>query len=462
MIGINDNHRVLYKNALIKAHAYGTTDRENFYDPDGRNLGLTLRTNSQGYVCCDDGTQIAGSYFVSKKCTIFVSLDNGNSWPISWVVDQSVDSDLVNDGSIRNLNGLRVFGANAENDYTLNYEDLSNRPRISLWAEAQQTETVTGDTTISVNMYTKVLVLNATASSVVNFALQGDTANVRYGQRFILALTSTSQPVTVVLGNGEAVNCRTLQAGYHIALYGYYCNGSLRVYPEDTANLCYSRTITENSTFVTEGGSVLVLTNNTGSLDVTLDVDRVLEGQGVRVMSPGNYPINIFVGTGLLATLNNTGGRYYTNDVTLTRISGTVMITSCNRIYTGYTKYSSDNTVTDLSSDQNVTISELSDPERLGVVNITIESMAATSGRTINLVTTGLYTSTALGSTVAVMVTNNSGNQQYIKFTINGETFYTSNNALGVPLANGTSVFGCFVFTGAGGQTTPVKMIQND
>lgn len=193
MISIVDSHTLLYKNAVIRAFRFeDRTIPVSFFNADGVDVGETLRTNESGYLVNAEGTHQITSYFVKQKSIVQVSLDDGFSWPIEYIVESNIGADDIRDGSLLNKHGVRVWSANAKESYQLNYEDLSNQPDIRPWGEAEQCEkTDKNDEIIVVSQFTKVLHIDGTAANVAIWATEK-----RYGQQ-VSVCNHTDHPISV-------------------------------------------------------------------------------------------------------------------------------------------------------------------------------------------------------------------------------------------------------------------------
>ena len=102
MIQISDTHRLVYRNATLKAYLYSNqSTRINFYDPDGESLGDTLQTNDKGFICAGTGTDVLQGYFVQNKALIVCTLSDGTT--VQWVTGEDI-SGVVNDGRLLGLN----------------------------------------------------------------------------------------------------------------------------------------------------------------------------------------------------------------------------------------------------------------------------------------------------------------------------------------------------------------------
>lgn len=154
-----DTHRCQYCNGTLTAIRLGTTVRLKFYDGADNELGYVVHINAKGYFCNQNGDLYSNGVFVREDATIrYTAPDGANT---SWTVKGPIDTD-VNDGKLLDLNGNVVWSANSGNDYTLNYQDLANKPRINEWAECDQFVTVTSIPvddidTVTIDRHAKIL-----------------------------------------------------------------------------------------------------------------------------------------------------------------------------------------------------------------------------------------------------------------------------------------------------------------
>lgn len=136
MISIQDNGRLLYKNAMLRAWAFSDpTTAIHFFNADGTDLGLNLRTNALGYVIYGENQLRANGYFVAVKAIIEVSIDNGVNWSIQWTVDTGTNT--ANAGRYMTRAGIEVWNANSAADFTPDYNHLLNTPELSTWRETE-------------------------------------------------------------------------------------------------------------------------------------------------------------------------------------------------------------------------------------------------------------------------------------------------------------------------------------
>lgn len=158
-----DTHRCQYQNGKLTAFRGNTTVRLKFYDGADNELGYVVHINAKGYFCNQNGDLYSNGVFVREDATIRYTAPDGAT--TSWTVKGPIDTD-VNDGRLLDLNGNVVWSANSGNDYTLNYEDLTNKPKINEWAECDQLVNITSVPaneidTVTIDRHTKILTVIA-------------------------------------------------------------------------------------------------------------------------------------------------------------------------------------------------------------------------------------------------------------------------------------------------------------
>lgn len=211
MININDTHRVTYRNAFIRGWSYALPNKPiHFYDSEGNDLGTELSTNSEGYISVS-GSQPVNGYFVQEQAIIEVSLNNRASWPVQWVTGDVQGN--PNDGKLLNEDGNAVWSANSPSDYTLNYDDLRNKPSVKLWKESEQVETVDSLKSIyNVEVSPSTTILRFTPDDEVfdlNFCrIQLELKRV--GQQ-VIVINNSNRPIVLVRGiNTQTVPIRDI------------------------------------------------------------------------------------------------------------------------------------------------------------------------------------------------------------------------------------------------------------
>ena len=136
MIQVTDTHKLDYRLATLIAYSYADGSRRiPFTGPDGEDLGDTLYTNDEGFICYGSARHTVEGYFVGEKALIVCKLRNGDL--IQWVTGDS-GSGVVNDGKLLNKRGVPIFSANTPNNHTLSYNDLADTPAMKSWGEGQQ------------------------------------------------------------------------------------------------------------------------------------------------------------------------------------------------------------------------------------------------------------------------------------------------------------------------------------
>ena len=136
MIQVTDTHKLDYRLATLVAYSYADGSRRiPFAGPDGEDLGDTLYTNDEGFICYGSARHVVEGYFVGEKALIVCKLKNGDT--VQWVTGDS-GSGIVNDGKLRDKRGNAKWSANSPFDYTIDYNDLKNTPAMKPWGEGQK------------------------------------------------------------------------------------------------------------------------------------------------------------------------------------------------------------------------------------------------------------------------------------------------------------------------------------
>lgn len=162
-IAATDTHRCQYRNGTLTATRLNTTVSIKFYDGADNEIGYVVHINAKGYFCNQNGDLYSNGVFVRENATVKYTAPDGAT--TSWTVRGPIDTE-VNDGKLLDLNGNVVWSANSGNDYTLNYEDLANKPRINEWAECDQLVNITSVPvdeidTVTIDRHTKILTVVA-------------------------------------------------------------------------------------------------------------------------------------------------------------------------------------------------------------------------------------------------------------------------------------------------------------
>lgn len=231
-IPIIDTHRLPYIKGRFTAIRLGTgsTTPVKFYDSDGQELGYTIYTNSEGFVCDSNGNLLGNGIFLHEDAVVN-GYYNGSRF-VQWVA-RNVNSDIqVNDGKLLNGEGIPIWSANSQNDYTLKWSDIANRPNLNEWSEDEQVVIMTATTamdSVAVNKFTKVMTIG------FEDALPDvDTANItlspvssespRYGQTVFVQLTSPKAKKLQMWNSGDNSPFCTIPAGGN-ALIALLSNG---------------------------------------------------------------------------------------------------------------------------------------------------------------------------------------------------------------------------------------------
>ena len=189
-IDINDTHRLPYSRAKLTAIKLGAgaTQPVKFFDFDGSELGYTVYTNSQGFICDGNGNLLGNGVFVHEDAVINCVYNGGQI--SQWAVRSQVsDSELqINDGKLRNKDGDVVWSANSRQDYTLKYSDIEGTPRLNEWSEDEQDILIprgVNPSLVEVGKHTKILVVGSELedASFTNVGLTPEPGDPqRFGQ----------------------------------------------------------------------------------------------------------------------------------------------------------------------------------------------------------------------------------------------------------------------------------------
>lgn len=196
-IPASDTHKVDYKNGTLTAKRLGTTVDIKFFDGEGSDLGFSVRVNNKGYLCDTNGTLYTNGVFLREDAVVTYT---GPSGTTSWTVKGQTDTP-VEDGKLLDVDGNIVWSANSAGNYTLNYNDLINKPKINEWSESQQDVIVTSQgagewDTVTVDKYAKFMVIAETTpptDGIIRLRLTPEVAN-RWGQ-VIQIFNATAYPV---------------------------------------------------------------------------------------------------------------------------------------------------------------------------------------------------------------------------------------------------------------------------
>lgn len=196
-IPASDTHKVDYKNGTLTAKRLGTTIDIKFYDGEDNDLGFSIRVNNKGYLCDTNGTLYTNGVFLREDAVVTYV---GPSGTTSWTVKGQSDTP-VEDGKLLDVNGNVVWSANSSGNYTLNYNDLMNKPHINEWSESQQDVVVTSQgsgevDTVTVDKFAKFMVISASTAPVdgtINLKLTPEVSN-RWGQ-VIQVMNASLYPV---------------------------------------------------------------------------------------------------------------------------------------------------------------------------------------------------------------------------------------------------------------------------
>lgn len=98
MINVFDTHRLLYRNAQLRAFKQSApTVPLNFLNYDGADIGNIVYTDENGYICYSSDMHTVTELLVNEPAIVQVSLDGGHNWPIQWIVSSNVSQAVERD-----------------------------------------------------------------------------------------------------------------------------------------------------------------------------------------------------------------------------------------------------------------------------------------------------------------------------------------------------------------------------
>lgn len=202
MIQLFDTHRLPYRNAKLRAwREIARTQRLDFYTWEAAkwsDIGNTVRTDEAGYLFDAGGHAQLLSLAVPETAIVEASLDNGQSWPIQWIVagTDTAPEEYVRVSDIKTLTyydeegQTRTYSPVDANAALPNYA-LKSDTMPGYWAEEELllTDTDIG-TQAMLTDYTKVIRMNITNSGLITLKYPGGTS-LRAGQTVIVITNHT-------------------------------------------------------------------------------------------------------------------------------------------------------------------------------------------------------------------------------------------------------------------------------
>lgn len=207
MIQITDTHRLAYKNAKIIAYSVANrTERINFYnltdDPDTNTIkyddvGNMVYTNENGYVCYGANRLTSTGIAVMEDAIVQVSLDNGTSYPIEFIVTGMANPVLRSD--IKTLSyydeggNVQVFNPIGSENRSLPRYALLSQVASNEWKESA-VKLEASDTDYTISTWDKVIEADAGAPATINI----DTVQMHAGQVVVFTNRATNRTVHMI------------------------------------------------------------------------------------------------------------------------------------------------------------------------------------------------------------------------------------------------------------------------
>lgn len=234
-----DTHRLPYKNARIRAWSdLNKTEAQPFYNmtdpsvaPDD-SIGYEVKTNSLGYLYTMDNTEIS-CLSINGPVIIEVSLDNGSSWPIQWIVGSSSDdvihADDISGLTFKDAEGNNVVYNPLTGDKSLPNYALKSELKSGQWAEGTMTVTDSTPAILNIDSWTHTIVSRAANTNKYyisqNLGRVGQVIGITNGtpnstfkiETVYIDADNNNHTQNVELGFGEiatAVNCGGIGKGW--------------------------------------------------------------------------------------------------------------------------------------------------------------------------------------------------------------------------------------------------------
>lgn len=215
MINVFDTHRLMYRNAILKAYdlADGTTPIE-FYNvtentEPTENIGDTVYTNEAGYICYGTNRQMVLGLGLKKSAIIRASLNDGVSWPIEWTIRIAEDGVTREDLTFKIFDSARnVLYDPLSKSYTMPDYLLRSEYSNGIWKE-ESVSLETNESSVALSEWTTSVRISQ-AVIAVQISLTGQ---LRAGQKVLV----------VNEGKTRVINNMRFEAG---SFGMYYADGN--------------------------------------------------------------------------------------------------------------------------------------------------------------------------------------------------------------------------------------------
>lgn len=210
MVTALDTHRMLYRNAVLRAYdAANPTTRVNFFNGDV-DIGDEVYTNENGYLFYESGgRQPIECLNVVSDTIIKVSVDGGHNFDITWQVEDKaagfVDETDIHNMTYRGSDGTRKTWQVLQADCDLPDYLLKSEYQTGIWGEQEMA--VDGGI-IAPEIWTHVITILSTAPA----SLVVDAVRLRAGQVITIrsrrdctldVRTGTGPSETLAVSNGH-------------------------------------------------------------------------------------------------------------------------------------------------------------------------------------------------------------------------------------------------------------------
>lgn len=205
MVNVFDTHRLLYRNAVLRAYdAANPTTRIDFFNGDV-NIGNEVYTNENGYLFYEaGGRQPIENLNVDGSAIIKVSLDGGDNFSITWQVDdktsQYVEESDVHDMTYRGSDNTRKTWHPLQADCALPDYLLKSEYHDGIWGE-QEIAIGSGMGSVTLSEWAHVITILSTAPDAIAFT----NVRLRVGQVVTIKVDKDCT-LNLIVGHGPGVN----------------------------------------------------------------------------------------------------------------------------------------------------------------------------------------------------------------------------------------------------------------
>ena len=220
MVNVLDTHRLLYRNAVLRAYdAANPTTRIDFFNGDV-NIGNEVYTNENGYLFYEaSGRQPIENLNVNGSAIIKVSLDDGHHFGITWQVEDNtglyVEESDVHDMTYRGSDNTRKTWQPLQADCALPDYLLKSEYHDGVWGE-QEIAIGTGTSIVTLAEWAHAVTILTAAPDAISIT----NPRLRAGQ-VVTIVAKKDCTLNIITGSGPGVN-HTIYKDYTYILLNQY------------------------------------------------------------------------------------------------------------------------------------------------------------------------------------------------------------------------------------------------